>query len=414
MSHRVHIIGAGLAGLHCAATLRQTGVDVVVHERSDAVGGRMRTDTLNGFVLDRGFHVMQSGYELAASRVDFTELQAQPFSSGARVIKLVDGSPRMVTYADPFRSPFTALASLKAGNWADIARVARLRHSLLRCDAAEVFSNGDDTTESYLRSLEFSAPFVNSFFRPLFSGIFLESGLATSERMFRFVFRAMARGQMLLPQAGIKAWPEKIAASIGTERINLGVSAHALSPHALNVEGSHQDAAQVIVAHPDDGAGDRRSVWTLYFDAPRSPIPGGYLVLNGDYALGMNLIAHLAVPSDIQPSYAAAGRSLVAVTVVGDAALAMGLVDAEDVANRVRSELAAWFPQSSQWGLLAARKISSALPVREAGSGIKADMTCAPSSIIHCGDHSFHGSVEGAIQSAEAAAAECVARLARA
>jgi len=411
MSNRVHIVGAGVAGLHCAAVLRSNGVRVAVYEKSDAVGGRMRTDQVGGFLLDRGFHVMQSGYECAGSRVDFGSLGARPFRSGVRVIRLAGGTPEVLTYADPFRSPLAALGSLRNGNWFDLLRVGALRWRLVHQDVNASFSSGDASTHRYLRELGFSQDFLKRFFCPLLAGIFLESRLATSERMFRFVFQAMARGKMLLPRAGIKAVPERIADFVGREHIRLGVPARAIDSRRVLIGDRVEDAAQIIVAHPTVGASDSRSVWTLHFDAEHSPAPGGYLLLNGDYELGKNAIAHLAVPSDVQPCYGADGRALVTVTVVGDAAQALGLVEPGAVADRVRYELGAWFPQSVNWRILAVQNVSGALPVREAGSGLKADTPATSSEILSCGDHCLHGSVEGALRSAEAAAIECLNRL---
>ncbi len=49
------IIGAGLAGLCCARHLTDHGVECLILEASDGVGGRMRTDRSEGFLFGRGF-----------------------------------------------------------------------------------------------------------------------------------------------------------------------------------------------------------------------------------------------------------------------------------------------------------------------------------------------------------------------
>ncbi|MFT5130077.1 MAG: phytoene dehydrogenase-like protein [Rhodothermales bacterium] len=412
MRKTVHIIGAGIAGLHCADLLRRRGIEVLIHESSDRVGGRMRTDHIKGFLIDHGFHVMQSGYERVRQQVDFAALNARAFSPGARVIRMIDGRPRVHTYADPFQAPLTALSALRTEKFFDLIRIARLRRALLRRSSDAAFLGGDGSTRDYLRSLGFTAAFVHRFLRPLFAGIFLESELATSERMFRFVFAAMAQGQMLLPENGIQAMPEQLAGRVGRDKICFGVEARANGPEEIMLGSVVSAAAQVILAHPEpEEEGRRRSVWTVHLDADHSPVPGGFLVLNGDYELGKTLIAHLAIPSDVQPSYAPPGRSLVTVTVVGDAAEAMGLSTPDAVAGRVRTELAGWFPESACWSTLAIQKISAALPAREAGSDLRAIAEVAPDDLIRCGDHSLHGSVEGAVRSAESAALETIRRL---
>ena len=60
MGQTVAVIGAGIAGLQCALLLKESGIDVQVFERQPHVGGRMVTESVNGFLIDHGFHVMQT------------------------------------------------------------------------------------------------------------------------------------------------------------------------------------------------------------------------------------------------------------------------------------------------------------------------------------------------------------------
>jgi len=53
----VIVVGAGLAGLSCAVRLHELGHRIRVFEAADGVGGRVRTDNVDGFLLDRGFQV---------------------------------------------------------------------------------------------------------------------------------------------------------------------------------------------------------------------------------------------------------------------------------------------------------------------------------------------------------------------
>ncbi|RCH71881.1 MAG: NAD(P)/FAD-dependent oxidoreductase, partial [Candidatus Poseidoniales archaeon] len=59
---RVAIVGAGVAGLHCASILLENGIEVLIFDQEREVGGRMKTTRKDGFLLDHGFHVLQTAY----------------------------------------------------------------------------------------------------------------------------------------------------------------------------------------------------------------------------------------------------------------------------------------------------------------------------------------------------------------
>ncbi|MEC8352578.1 MAG: FAD-dependent oxidoreductase, partial [Candidatus Thermoplasmatota archaeon] len=275
-----------------------------------------------------------------------------------------------------------------------------------------IFEGSDGTTESYLRKSGFSEPFISEFLRPLFSGIFLESKLETSERMFKFVFASMARGDMVLPRGGIQAYPNLIADRIGRERIELSTLATPVDTTTLVLGGREVKTDQVVVAHPQRETADcMNSVWTVYFSAPDNSIKGNYILLNGNYEVGKNAIAHIAVPSNIQPTYSPSGKSLVAVTIVGDAAKALDLDSDESVENQARLELRDLFEKSDTWETIEVFHTKNALPPSGSQSNASSTVNFNQDEVICCGDHTTHGSMEGAIKSADHAANEVVRRL---
>ena len=107
----VIVIGAGLAGLNCAALLREHGIDVEIVEASDGVGGRVRTDHVDGFLLDRGFQVLFDGYPEAKRALDLDALDLKAFQPGADI--WWDG--RMRTIGHPLRDPRSVPQAVKAG-----------------------------------------------------------------------------------------------------------------------------------------------------------------------------------------------------------------------------------------------------------------------------------------------------------
>src|SRR3954471_13933940 len=106
---QVVVVGAGLAGSSVAVRLRAAGVDVHVAAAARHAGGRLATERIDGFVVDRGFQVLNTGYPRAAD-LDLDALQLGWFERGAVV--RVDG--RAYRVVDPRHRPLALPALLTA------------------------------------------------------------------------------------------------------------------------------------------------------------------------------------------------------------------------------------------------------------------------------------------------------------
>ena len=403
----VIVVGAGLAGLCCARELHAAGLEVLVLERGDTPGGRVRTDEVDGFLLDRGFQVLLTAYPEARRVLDYERLGLRPFESGA-LIRRAGGFSRI---ADPFRHPFRAFESLRdaPGSIPDKLRVARLRRRLSRFSLNELLTAPQVTTAEALRREGFSSDLVDGFFRPFLGGIFLDPTLETSSRLFAFVFKLFAEGEAVLPAAGMQAIPRQLAEGLPEGVLRFGATVESAAPGEVVLAGGERLSAPAVVVAADGPeaarltgaveAPDGRAVTTVHFAAERSPLGEPLLVLNGE---GHGPVNDLCVPSDVAPSYAPPGAALVSASVLGVPPL-----DDEALAAAVREQLRGWFgAQVGGWQLLRVHRIPFALPAQPPAALAPAERPVrVRDGLFVCGDHRDTASIQGAMVSGRRAAA---------
>lgn len=357
------IIGAGVAGLSCARVLQQQQIPWIILEASDGIGGRVRTDRLEGFLLDRGFQVLQTAYPEARRQLDYRRLKLHAFSPGA----LVFWRGKLHRVADPWRQPQHLLAAGLApiGTLADKLRVLRLRWRLGQQPLAKLWEEPETTTLAYLKAQGFSDHIIERFFRPFYSGVFFEKDLASSSRVFTFVFRMLAEGEAALPEAGIGAIAAQLAEVLPVEAIRLNCQVVALEPGQVRLaEGTVQPARAVVIATNggqaaallgETGPVPTTATTNMYFAAPQPPVREPILVLDGE---NRGPVTNLLVPSEVAASYAPPGQALISATIVG-------LPEMEDarLVEAVRRQVTAWFgPQVSTWRHLRTYRLAEALP----------------------------------------------------
>ena len=220
-------------------------------EASDAPGGRVRTDLVEGFRLDRGFQVMLTAYPEARRLLDYGGLQLKKFEAGA----LVWHRGKFHRFADPFRNPvggaqflFDTIVPL-----ADKLNVAKLRARVRRGTWEEMFARPERTTRDYLQAVPFSAEIIERFFEPFFGGVFLERELVTSSRFFEFLFRMFSAGDTVVPAAGMQQIPLQLAAKLRPDTLATGarVSKVTRNPQSFQMEmegGETLEARAVVLA----------------------------------------------------------------------------------------------------------------------------------------------------------------------
>src|SRR3954469_1693763 len=244
---QVVIIGGGVAGLCCALRLQEKSIPCVILEASNAPGGRVRTDKVEGFLLDRGFQVLLTAYPEARRLLDYQALRLRTFAPGA----LVRVQGKLHRVSDPFRQPWTLPATLLApvGSLADKLAIARLRSHVRQGTSEEIWTRPETSSLEALQSFGFSQRMIDSFFRPFFGGIFLETELATSSRMLEFVFRMFSQGRAALPAAGIGAISEQLAGRLPAGAIRTGARVELIGEgRVVLTRGERVPAAAVVIA----------------------------------------------------------------------------------------------------------------------------------------------------------------------
>ena len=400
----VVIVGAGLAGLACAQDLTRAGIECQVLEASDGVGGRVRTDAIDGFLLDRGFQVLLTAYPEVGRRLDIDALDLRYFEPGA-TLRIRGGFHRV---ADPRRRPMQIPTTLAApiGTVADKARLLRLVLDVRTHSVAKLLRRPDTTTADRLAHAGFSDRMIESFWRPLFAGIQLDPQLETSSRMFDTILRMLAIGSTGVPRHGMGAIPEQLAASLpaGTVRFDARVVSVDGTDVVLD-NGERVGGRAVVVATEGPAAnellGDRvpdpgsLAAACCWFSAPSAPLPGPVLVLEGE---ARGPVTNLAVMSEVSSSYAPAGRALVAAAVPGPDALD------PTVTIRVRDQLARWFGStSSEWEYLRTDVIRHGQPVQRPPFHPRRPVTLGEGLFVS-GDHRDTASIQGALFSGGRAA----------
>ncbi|NBB80365.1 MAG: NAD(P)-binding protein [Verrucomicrobia bacterium] len=413
-NNSVLIVGAGMAGLACALKLHEAGRPVQLFEGGDKVGGRVRTDRVDGFLLDRGFQVYLDTYPETGKLLDVEALDLRPFAPGALVYR--DG--RLHRLMDVFRRPASLWPSLIApvGSFADKLRVGRLRAKILGSSSQRIAERPDRSTETYLRESGFSEPMIDDFFRAFYGGIFLERDLQTSSRMFEFTFKLFGRGSATVPARGMGEIPAQLASRLPQESIHLNCPVRKIDrgQSSLTLADGRSIKGSAIVIATDGSTAHRlladrgpapnapkwRSVTNLYFSAEQSPVREAIICLNGS---GQGRVNNVCVMSDAAPAYAPVRQSLISVSV-------LGLHDDTALSQEVLDELADWFgPVTKRWKHLRTDRIEQGLPEQLAGR----DTTglAEYDGVWVCGDHLSSASIEGAVVSGQKAAEAVCASL---
>ena len=412
------VVGAGLAGLACALRLTAAGVATTVLEAGDAVGGRVRTDVVDGYLVDRGFQLLNPAYPALAVVADLDALRLRPFQAGVAVAR----GARRYRVADPRRVPSAALESLLApvGSLREKAAFLRWAATSAYGDARRVRDGADEPLASALDAAGVSGLLRRSVVEPFLAGVLGEDDGSTSASFARLVVRSFVRGTPAVPAEGVGALPVQLASALPPGAVRLGAPVLAVRPTAgdgvrlRTAEGEVAADAVVVATDPTAAAAllpglpvpPMRALTTFWHAADAPPAPPSRARLLHVDADRRGPVINSAVLSAVAPSYAPPGKHLVATTVLGDRA------DAATEAEVLRQLWHVYGTESTAWRLVAVRALPQALPAVLPPLRARRPVALGDGLFV-AGDHRDTASQQGALVSGRRAADAVLAALGR-
>ncbi|MEU4640421.1 NAD(P)/FAD-dependent oxidoreductase [Micromonospora sp. NPDC023814] len=403
----VVVVGGGLAGLAAARRLHRAGVPWRLLEAGGRLGGRVATDAVDGYLLDRGFQVLNTAYPRLGTLLDVDRLRLGHFTSGVLVRK-GDRLTRLVNpLREPTGAPGTALAGV--GSLRDRLRLAALATGCATLPKGRLLAAPETTTEIALRRAGLSDRIIEELLRPFLSGVFVERELETSSHVLSMVLRSFARGRIGLPAEGMAALPRAVADPLPAELIDLDTPVSAVAPGRVRTQAGDIRCRAVVVAVDPPAAATllptlpavrMHSYTTYYHSAQEAPLDEPILLVDGDRR---EIVANTVVVSRAAPTYAPAGRHLIATSVVGPAA---------PPEPTVRAELTRLYGRSTaDWTHLTTVSVPDALPAAPPPQGRLRKPVALGEGLFVAGDHRDSPSVQGALASGWRAAGAVLAEL---
>lgn len=448
----VVVVGAGVAGLAAAHRLISAGVTTAVLEAAPYVGGRMSTEKVDGFRLDRIGQLLSTSYPELRLTPGLDPLVLRPFSPGVLVhsegrhhragaptpgggargalkaVRALATAPRAVSAPREQTETFTAAGPRTARSRAAGSRAtgslsgtplggaldqARLGASLARIAATPVerlLAGPDLPAGRALTARGIPARTIDGFLRPLLAALLCDPELSTSSRCADLALHAFASGRLCVPEGGAEVLPVLLAQALPPGTVHTGVRATSVSTTSVTTAEHGELHCRAVLLATDAHAAaellpglrvpDFHPVTVVHHTMDEPPSTGASLLLDADRD---GPVAHTAVVSRVDPSRAPAGRALVSSTVLG--------LPPDDVDGAVRAHLAHLFGTSTQrWETLAVHHTGRAVPAMRPPHDLRRPVRLLAGLYV-CGDHRDTSTVQGALHSGHRAASAVLADL---
>ncbi|MGC0341352.1 NAD(P)/FAD-dependent oxidoreductase [Streptomyces sp. SLBN-8D4] len=441
----VVIVGAGVAGLSAAHRLTSQGVTVAVLEAAPCVGGRMSTEKIDGFRLDRIGQLLSTAYPELRLTPGLDGLVLRPFAPGVllhrdgrhhrvdapagarsargalRAVRALASAPRGVPgpglVAASRRAAFRVLPGAGQGTASRVARgaaplggavdQARLGAALTRLAHVPVerlLARPELPAGQALAARGLPARTIDGFLRPLLAALLCDPALTTSSRCADLALRAFAGGRLCVPEGGAEALPELLAQTLPAGTVHTGVRVTSVATTSVTTAEHGEIRCRAVLLATDAVAAaqllpglrvpDFHPVTVVHHTTDDPPRTGSALLLDADRG---GPVAHTAVISEVDPSRAPSGRALISSTVLG--------TPPPDLETAVRTHLARLYcTPTHRWETLAVHHTREAVPAMPAPHDLRRPVRLLAGLYV-CGDHRDTSTVQGALHSAHRATA---------
>ncbi len=394
---KIGIIGAGLSGLTCSWYLKKNNIhDITIFESSEKAGGKLKTDHVDGFLLDRGFQVLLPAYPETKKVLDYQKLQLQRFHKGSLIYK----NNKKIPFYDP-ENGFTALLKTVVfgpGTLLDKLILLKLKWTLGRLSVENIFSSKKTISSlSYLRELGFSEKIIEEFWIPFYQGVFLENNLETDSKMLQFTFKMFAEAGAAVPKEGMGAIARQLVDYIGEEKIRYNTKvSHFDNKSITTSDGKTELFDKVVLACNMNNTSSYNAVTNQYFQAEKLPLDTKHVILN---ASKNRIVNNVVLISNVAANYSKNGKHLISVSANGI------YLKADDFLKDLKSMFGS---QVDNWKPVKSYIIREALPIINFEKKYKPE---SPEGVYYCGDHLVQGSINGAMESGRITAEEIIKRL---
>ncbi|MFD3292296.1 NAD(P)/FAD-dependent oxidoreductase [Aquirufa sp. KTFRIE-69F] len=381
------IIGAGIAGLQAANILHQNGRDFILFEKQAKVGGRVSSFEKDGFILDRGFQVLQTSYPEVQRSLDLTALNLHFFESGAMM--------KDQLFFNPLRRPFELFSS-DILTFKDVFSLARIWFRLQ--GDVPALDNNKQTTQELIESYTFSDRFKNEFLIPFFQGVFLQETLTQPASLFFYYLQQFLYGNAAIPTGGMQAIPDQMASSLPTDKLKLNQEIVAISPTTITLKSGEIIKGEAVILAVDLPVAakilglqtpETLASRTFYFSAKKTEREPALLRLVGEQHL-----LHFTCLTDVNPVLAPTGKALYSAT-------SLQVSTEKDVKLALEKQL-----PGLKLTLIESFDIPHSLQKVDTYEAVKN----AANGIVLAGDYLEFPSLQGALHSGRKAAEEILAR----